>query len=86
VEICNLQGYYGMTALMYAAQGGHFQVAKLLVENGADVNKQDGMTALMYAAQRGRFEVAKLLVENGADINKQVSNDIDSLKENNANC
>jgi ankyrin repeat protein len=45
-----------------------------------------GMTALMYAAQRGRFEVAKLLVENGADINKQVSNDIDSLKENNANC
>jgi len=29
-----------MTALMYAAQGGHFQVAKLLVENGADVNKQ----------------------------------------------
>jgi ankyrin repeat protein len=31
----------GMTALMYAAQGGHFEVAKLLVENGADVNKKD---------------------------------------------
>jgi hypothetical protein len=39
VELFELQ--YGMTALMYAAQGGHFQVAKLLVENGADVNKQD---------------------------------------------
>jgi len=29
-----------MTALMYAAHGGHFQITKLLVENGADVNKQ----------------------------------------------
>jgi ankyrin repeat protein len=43
LEICDLQDKTdGMTALMYAAHGGHFQITKLLVEHGADVNKQRG--------------------------------------------
>jgi ankyrin repeat protein len=70
VEICDLQD--GITALIYAARGGHTEIARLLVENHADVNKQyDGMTALMYAAQGGHFEIARLLVENRADLNEQ---------------
>jgi len=30
----------GITALMFAAQGGHFEIARLLVENRADLNEQ----------------------------------------------
>jgi ankyrin repeat protein len=81
-----------MTALMYAAQGGHFEVAKLLIEKGAEVNKQYRMTELMYATQGGHFEVAKLLVEKGADVNKQKfdvrtdNNIINCFMDNGAHC
>ena len=42
---------FGMTALMYACQNGHYETAKLLIKYGADVNIQDkfGNTALMIA-------------------------------------
>ncbi len=38
------------TALMYALQGGHYEVAKYLIENGADVSLKDskGNTAYYY--------------------------------------
>jgi ankyrin repeat protein len=62
----------GMTALMYAAQNGHLETAKLLIDKGADVNAKDyGMTALMYAAQNGHLEIANLLIDEGADVNAQ---------------
>jgi ankyrin repeat protein len=28
----------GMTALMYAAENGHLEIVKLLIDNGVDVN------------------------------------------------
>ena len=45
----------GTTALMYAAQNGHAQVARVLLEPGAVVGAQDNAdtTALMFAAQNG---------------------------------
>ena len=40
---------------MFAAQNGHAQVARVLLEAGAVVGAQDnvGTTALMFAAQNG---------------------------------
>ena len=52
-----------MTALMLAADNGHLEVARLLLEAGADKNccDDDGMTALLLAADKGHLEVAHLL-------------------------
>jgi ankyrin repeat protein len=61
------------TPLMSAAWGGHLNVAKLLVENGADVNAetQKGHNALNEALSnawlhRGTLETAKFLRDQGA--------------------
>ena len=45
---------------MFAAQNGHQQVARALLEAGADVNatEEDDYTALMFACQNGHLEVA----------------------------
>lgn len=48
---------------------GYYDLAKLLVENGANVNVKNSMggTALIYAATFNKLEIAQLLLENGAD-------------------
>ena len=47
------------------------EVARLLIEAGADVNAgtDEGWTALMAAANAGSIEVVKLLLQAGADVN-----------------
>ena len=62
----------GNTALWFAAQGpwpNGVAVARVLLEAGADVNKQceHGRTALHMAAAWGHADVAQLLLENGAN-------------------
>jgi len=46
-------------------------VARLLVENGANVNMKykNGVTALYQAAENSREAVVRLLVGNRADVN-----------------
>jgi ankyrin repeat protein len=58
----------GWTPLNTAANNGHIDVMKLLLENGADVTvaNQNGWTPLNSAAGNGHFNVVMLLLEKGA--------------------
>jgi len=68
-DACTAQD--GATPLMFSAMLGHFDIAKLLVEKGCNINAQDvisGWTALMQAIFLGRKEVAVYLMHCGADV------------------
>ena len=61
----------GWTALMYAARGGHLDVARLLLERGASVNASNskGWTALMFASwlPTPNERLVRCLMQAGAD-------------------
>ena len=59
----------GKTALMWACQSGHFEIAITLISSGADINAKDknGKTAINYSAESGNVELMKLLLAQGAD-------------------
>jgi uncharacterized protein len=61
----------GFTALTGAVSQNHNEVARMLVEKGANVNYsyEGGFTPLIHAAHAGNFELVKLLLEKGADPN-----------------
>jgi len=56
---------------MYAAKGGHTEVASILVAAGAKVNAESyyDETALVFAAANGHAETVRKLLELGADLN-----------------
>ena len=62
---------FGLTALHFATQSNRIDVVKLLLHEGADVNRQNYAkeTPLHKAAQNNSTEVARLLIQNGADVN-----------------
>lgn len=57
------------TALHYAVFAGHEEIARLLMQSGADVNARstNGSSVLMMAAREGRVPLARLLISQGAD-------------------
>ncbi len=65
----NRASFYGReTALITAARAGKFDVVKILLDAGADVQARDGLgrTALMAAAAKGRASIVKLLLARGS--------------------
>lgn len=74
----NLRNAHGETALMLAALNGRLEVARQLLERGAEVNHA-GWTPLIYAAVHNRTEVARLLLKQGALVNAQAANGTTAL-------
>ncbi|MDD4197689.1 MAG: ankyrin repeat domain-containing protein [Syntrophorhabdaceae bacterium] len=50
---------------------GYYDIAKLLIERGADVNLRgkNDMTAIGRAVSSGNMEMVRMLIEYGADVN-----------------
>lgn len=57
----------GRTALLIATQANSVDIARVLIEGGADVNAKDGMkdTPFLYAGAEGRDEILKLILAAG---------------------
>jgi len=62
------------TALIWAASENRLEIAKLLIDRGADVNSlgKNGWTALGCAAGEGYGDMIDLLISKGADIDKAI--------------
>ena len=71
VDINGGDSEFGVTALSWAALLDDTEIAKLLIEKGADVNakNRDGSTPLHSAAFLGHTEIAELLIRKGAEVN-----------------
>ena len=64
------------TILHEMAHQGKLEIAKILVDNAANVLERDmhGFTALHVAAESNETEIAELLIEKGADVNAKSVN------------
>ncbi|HSC16267.1 MAG TPA: ankyrin repeat domain-containing protein [Gammaproteobacteria bacterium] len=60
-----------LTALIYASRFGSIEVARVLLDAGADVNQVSryGWSPLLAATQNRNYQLAKFLIERGADVN-----------------
>ena len=67
----NIRNIGGDTALMWASEDNHTEIARLLLDRGAviDVRDINGNTALMWASSQGRIEIVRLLLNHGANPN-----------------
>ena len=65
----NTSNKYGVSALGFAAERGHFDIVRLLVERGADVNAVDsfyGSRPVDFALRGGHLDIAVYLLEHRA--------------------
>ena len=91
VDVNAAEAFQKTTALMWAAAEGHIDVVDLLLEAGADPNRQahvtslterhnadhptGGFTALMLAARNGDEAMVRRLVAGGANLNLKNGDD-----------
>ncbi len=70
----NLSTKEAMTALFAAAGHGNIEIAKMLIEKGAEINAGNlsrGFTALYIAVENSHHDMVTFLIERGANINVQ---------------
>lgn len=67
--------FYEMTPLIAACNSNYTELAKVLIDGGADIHLQasNGATALIMAAMNS-LELTELLLSKGADINARSNN------------
>ena len=65
------------TGLIYAIHKGYYDIVKILIDAGADINKQNklGGTALSVAAFNEDKEILKLLIDNNINLNSKLKKD-----------
>jgi ankyrin repeat protein len=54
-----------------AAEGGHYEIAKMLIEHGSPISPSpygEEATPLFYAAVEGHLSIARLLLRHGASV------------------
>ncbi len=78
----NERGSSGYSPLMIAAENNFYDLARLLIQQGADVNAVHpgpgiytalrGWTPLVFAVRAGCVRMTKLLIQSGADVNHVV--------------
>ena len=61
---------FGVTALHLSTRFGHFEVLRLLLDHGVNVNARtdNHWTSMHISAAQGYTEIVNLLLERGADI------------------
>jgi outer membrane protein assembly factor BamB len=65
----NAKNRYGATALSFAADKGHVEIARVLIDKGADINVKDTFyqsTPLEWAVFNNHSEIVRLLLSQGA--------------------
>ncbi|KAL1124065.1 hypothetical protein AAG570_001835 [Ranatra chinensis] len=82
-NICdvNLQDSIGRCAIHYAAEYGHVNAVKLLINAGAkvDMGDVDSLTALHLAANKGHYSVVETLLTSGALVNCKTTDKLSAL-------
>ena len=74
-DVDHVSATVGITALQFAAQGGHREIVRALLEAGAKHTHgwaEDGSSPLIAAAGGGHSEVVQALLAAGADPNMDV--------------
>ncbi|HPL04947.1 MAG TPA: ankyrin repeat domain-containing protein [Bacteroidales bacterium] len=70
----NFVDYYGVSALMFAAEQGHASIVEFLVHKKADldlISLENGNTALHSAVKFNRLKIVEILINAKADIDIQ---------------
>lgn len=65
----------GLTVLIWSIQTGRYELARMLIQNGVNVNEKtdEGSTALTFAAEDAPRDILKMLINNGAEINHKIN-------------
>jgi len=76
----NLVNVEGFSPLILASYRGNTEVAKYLIENGANINAKSSMgTPLMAAVVKGNLEIVNMLLDKKADANISDPNGMTAL-------
>ncbi|MDA3837449.1 MAG: ankyrin repeat domain-containing protein [Candidatus Delongbacteria bacterium] len=70
-----------LTPLNYAAINSKTKIAKILIDNGANINAPDkeGSIPIHNSASKGNYELTKYLIEKGTDLNHKDLNGVTPL-------
>ncbi|XP_054477801.1 B-cell lymphoma 3 protein homolog [Anoplopoma fimbria] len=68
------RNYEGLSPLHLAVLRGHIDLARMLLDAGADINAMDiksGQSPLMHAVESNNADMVHFLIERGCDVNSQ---------------